>query len=241
MGSEERFYSPKFYRQLDATRDAAREILPIIIDLLKPASMVDVGCGAGHWLAAAAELGINDILGVDGEWALKTQLAIPREKFVAHDLRTPLKLGRKFDVALSLEVAEHLPESHAETLVETLCELAGRVVFSAAIPGQGGRHHVNEQWPGYWADLFRRCGYECCDVLRSRIWDNPRVMWYYAQNCLIFAREGVLAHLGAPARPLSLVHPGLWSAHVTQMNSPGKLLERLPKALLSRLKRQPGK
>jgi SAM-dependent methyltransferase len=241
MGSEERFYTPKFYRQLDATRDSAREILPIIIDLLKPASMVDVGCGAGYWLAAATELGVNDILGVDGGWVLKTQLAIPREKFVEHDLRTPLKLGRKFDVALSLEVAEHLPESQALTFAETLCELADRLVFSAAIPGQGGRHHINEQWPSYWAELFRGYGYECYDVLRSRIWDNPRVMWYYAQNCLIFGRAGILAHLGTPAQPLSLVHPGLWSAHVTQLNSPGKLLERLPKALVSRLKRQPGK
>jgi len=246
MGSEERLYSPKFYRQLDATRDSAREIVPIIIDLLKmdslkPASMIDVGCGPGHWLAAAAELGVRDVLGVDGEWVLKTQLAIPREKFVEHDLRTPLKLGRKFDVALALEVAEHLPQSRAQAFVETLCELADRVVFSAAIPGQGGRNHVNERWPSYWAELFRGCGYECYDVLRPRIWNNPRVLWYYAQNCLIFGDSGVLVHLGTPAQPLSLVHPGLWSARVTQMNSPGKLLERLPKALLSRLKRQPGK
>jgi len=235
---DERFYTPKFYRQLDATRDSAREVVPIIIDLLKPTSMVDVGCGAGHWLATATEFGVKDILGVDGGWVLNTRLAISREKFVKHDLRTPLKLGRKFDVALSLEVAEHLPESRAHSFVENLCELADRVVFSAAIPGQGGRHHVNEQWPGYWAELFRGFGYECYDVLRPRIWENPRVLWYYAQNCLIFGREGILANVGIPTQPLSLIHPGLWSAHITKMNSPEKLLERLPRALLSRFKRQ---
>jgi SAM-dependent methyltransferase len=237
---EERFYNPKFYRELDATRDSARIILPMIIDLmkidlLKPASIIDVGCGAGHWLAVAGELGLQDILGIDGEWALKTQLAIPREKFVEHDLRTPLMLGRKFDVALSLEVAEHLPESCAQAFVETLCGLADRVIFSAAIPGQGGRHHVNEQWPGYWAELFEKRGYDCHDILRPRIWNNPQVMWYYAQNCLIFGRRGVLAHLGTAAPPLSLVHPRLWTEHVAAIQSPGKLLERLPKAILKRL------
>lgn len=244
MGKEKRFYNPKFYRELEATRDSARETLPIIFDLmkrdlLKPASMVDIGCGAGHWLAVAAELGVKDILGIDGEWALRAQLAIPRDKFIEHDLRSPLKLGRRFDVALSLEVAEHLPESQARAFVETLCEAADRVVFSAAIPGQGGRHHINEQWPDYWAELFRGLGYECYDVLRPRIWDNPRVLWYYAQNCLIFTRTGTLSQLGTPATPLSLVHPGLWSVRVSHMNSPGKLLERLPKALLSRFKGPP--
>src|SRR5438552_12072354 len=173
----ERFYTPNFYADLEATRDSARAIVPTIIDLLRPASMVDIGCGSGYWLAAATEIGMKDTLCVDGVWALKTQLAIPRQRFLEHDLRDPLKLGRRFDVALSLEVAEHLPESCAQTFVENLCELADRVVFSAAIPGQGGRNHLNEQWPGYWFDIFRRCGYECYDVLRIKIWSILHVMW----------------------------------------------------------------
>ncbi len=109
MGREGRFYNEKFYRELDSTRESAAEILPIVIELLKPSSIVDIGCGSGHWLAAATKLGVTDILGVDGDWVKESQLAIPRDKFVPHDLSTPLKLGRRFDLALSLEVAEHLP------------------------------------------------------------------------------------------------------------------------------------
>ena len=238
MGHERRFYTPDFYRELESTRESAREILPILIELFKPASIIDVGCGAGHWLAAAIELGVQDVLGVDGSWVRESQLAIPREKLVVHDLATSLKIGRRFDLALSLEVAEHLPASSARGFVQSLSEVADVVVFSAALPGQGGRHHVNEQWPEYWAGLFKQFGYDCYDVLRPRIWNNARVIWYYAQNCLIFTRAGSASQPGAPVSPLSLVHPALWSAQVSRLDSPGKLLERLPKAIVSFLRRK---
>lgn len=237
MGDERRFYDRKFYRELDATRGSAQEILPIIFELIQSTSIVDIGCGTGHWLAAAIEFGINDVLGVDGEWASSAGLQIPREKFLARNLAVPLKLDRKFDLALSLEVAEHFPASQARTFVEALCTISDKVLFSAAIPGQGGRHHLNEQWPNYWADLFAEFGFKCYDLLRPRIWENPRVLWYYAQNCLIFARAASLEQWGDAAKPLSLVHPELWTSQMARLNSPGKLLERFPKAVLSRLRR----
>lgn len=175
-----RHYDAKFYSELRPAQESAREVLPIVFEVLKPASVVDIGCGTGHWLAAARELGVGDILGVDGPWVDKRQLAIPVEDFMVHDLATALKLERHFDLALSLEVAEHLPPSAAKTFVQNLCQAADVVVFSAAIPGQGGRRHLNEQWPAYWADLFQKFGFACYDYLRPRIWNNPGVAWYYA-------------------------------------------------------------
>jgi|SRR5579864_582285 len=237
MGKAQRFYDARFYRELESTQESARQVMPIVLDLLRPKSIIDIGCGAGYWLAAAMDLGVTDVLGVEGRWALQTALAIPREKFLVQDLTTPLGLNRKFDLAVCLEVAEHLPDSNARTFVQALCEAADKVFFSAAIPGQGGRRHLNEQWPGHWARLFGEFGFDCFDVLRPRIWSNPRVLWYYAQNSLIFARRGAL-ELPATAEPLSLVHPEPWSALTDRLNSPGKLLERLPKAILSVLRQK---
>src|ERR1700688_4240401 len=91
-----RYYNPKFYRELASAQQSAREILPLVLDVVKPASAVDIGCGTGNWLSVASELGVGDVLGVDGQW-VKAQLAIPADKFIAHDLSTPLRLGRRFD------------------------------------------------------------------------------------------------------------------------------------------------
>ena len=106
------------------------------------------------------------------------------------------------------------------------------ILFSAAVPGQGGTSHVNEQWPEYWADLFQEMGCECYDYLRPRIWNNSRIAWYYAQNSLIFVRAGRTHSFGEAVRPLPLVHPTLWSAEAERMRKPGKLLERLFRAIL---------
>ena len=114
-----KYYNPKFYRELASAQESAREILPLVLDVVKPASVIDIGCGTGNWLAIAHELGVRDILGIDGPW-VKAQLAIPPEKFIEHDLSTPLRLDRRFDLALSLEVAEHLPPSTAQTFVQSL-------------------------------------------------------------------------------------------------------------------------
>ena len=230
-----KYYNPKFYRELAFAQESAREILPLVLNALRPASIIDIGCGTGNWLAIAHELGVRDILGVDGSW-VKAQLAIPPEKFIEHDLSAPLKLDRRFDLALSLEVAEHLPASAAEIFVQSLCDAADIIIFSAAIPGQGGRRHVNEQWPAYWAELFADLGYQCYDFLRPKIWNNPRVTCHYAQNSMIFARAGSRDSFGEPTTPLPLVHPVLWSSQVARMKNPGKLLESLPKAILASIK-----
>ncbi|HEX3106173.1 MAG TPA: methyltransferase domain-containing protein [Terriglobales bacterium] len=230
-----KYYNPKFYRELSSAQESAREILPLVLDVVKPASLIDIGCGTGNWLAIAYELGVHEILGIDGAW-VKGQLAIPPQNFLEHDLSTPLKLNCRFDLALSLEVAEHLPASAARDFVQSLCEAADVVLFSAAIPGQGGRRHVNEQWPAYWAELFADLRYECYDFLRPRIWNNPRVTWHYAQNSMIFARAGSRYSFGEPTTPLPLIHPVLWSSQVARMKNPGKLLESLPKAILASIK-----
>lgn len=209
-------YTAAFYRrQCGGSRQSAREVVPVLIDLVGPRSVVDVGCGVGTWLSAFAESGVTDVCGVDGDWVDPALLEIPRSAFVGADLTRPLALGRSFDLVLSLEVAEHLPASAAETFVDSLSQLGPIVAFSAAVPQQGGLDHVNEQWPEYWADRFQARGYVAVDAVRPRIWTSERVEWFYAQNLLLFARPEILgdrprlrAELGrAAGRPLAVVHP----------------------------------
>lgn len=213
-------YSAEFFaKQRAGSYSSAKAILPIVFDLVSPRSVVDLGCGVATWLAVARELGVADVFGVDGEYVDRAQLSIPPECFMAADLSLPLRVGRKFDLAVSVEVAEHLPESAAKTFLGTLTDLAPVILFSAAIPDQGGKSHINEQWPTYWNSQFALLGYEMIDCIRWRIWDIPGINPWYAQNCFLFVKDGHLAeHPGLVAErskyqgyPLCVVHPSMFS------------------------------
>ncbi|HST69209.1 MAG TPA: class I SAM-dependent methyltransferase [Solirubrobacterales bacterium] len=208
-------YAEGFFASLDeGGRASADAVIPWLFEHLAPRSIVDVGCGTGTWLGIAREKGIDDVFGLDGPWVSPDALEIPPERFLAADLTVPPELGRTFDLVLSLEVAEHLPPAKAEGFVDCLTSLGPLVVFSAAIPGQGGIGHTNEQWPEYWSELFARRGYEPVDCLREVFWDDEGVDWWYAQNLLLFASPAALDAVPSlrehPSRgqvPRSLVHP----------------------------------
>ena len=90
---------------------SAAIMVPIILELTGAKSVIDIGCGAGNWLATFERLGVTDYLGIDGAHLPPETLRIPHERFRPHNLATPLSLDRRFDLAVSLEVAEHLPHS----------------------------------------------------------------------------------------------------------------------------------
>lgn len=215
----EPLYSAEFYRsQADGSAESARRILPIVFELLSPRSVVDVGCGIGTWLAVSGELGIENFLGIDGEYA-KEMLRIEASRFRAADLTSPLPQGGRFDLAICMEVAEHLPESRAESLVRDLTRLAPAVLFSAAIPGQGGTNHINEQWQDYWIELFRHQGYSAHDCIRPVVWNDPRVEYWYAQNAFLFLSAEARSRCPSlteirPDQLISVAHPRAFTGAV---------------------------
>ena len=209
-------YDHAFYTCLRSTaRKSAQQVVPIILRFVKPRTVIDIGCGTGTWLSVFAEYGVVDCLGVDGEMIPIDLLEIPNDRFIPFDLTKPYRCDRRFDLVLSLEVAEHLAEDCAQVFVTSLTQLGPVVLFSAAIPGQGGTCHLNEQWPDYWAALFRRCGFVPIDCVRRLVWDNDEVSWWYSQNTLVFCDEHYLQHNPILAQefqrsrgsPLSVVHP----------------------------------
>ncbi len=209
-------YSGTFFAHIrGGSRRSAQEIVPLVMALLQPRSVVDVGCGIGTWLTVFQQHGVEDICGIDGSYVETQTLEIPESCFMAHDLTQPLHLSRPFDLVMSLEVAEHVPSAYAEDFIASLTRLGPAVLFSAAIPFQGGTHHVNEQWPAYWIARFQRHGYVALDCLRPLLWHNTHVEWWYTQNMLLFVRQDCLAQypalhgVQAPGAtvPLALVHP----------------------------------
>ena len=156
----------------------AFEILPYVFDLFDPSSLLDVGCANGSWLHVAKQLGVEDVFGMDGIEVEESIKFLDSSEFLKHDLKEPIDLGRRFDMVISLEVAEHLPENSADSFVSTLVKHSDIIVFSAAVPGQGGQFHINEQWPDYWQSKFENNGFLAFDLLRDKFWDNVNVFWW---------------------------------------------------------------
>lgn len=207
-------YDGNWHRILAGRTEAsASRILGILARHFSLASAIDVGCGHGHWLAAARDLGIDDVVGLDGPW--NTDPGLPADRFRTVDFEQDWSIERRFDLALCLEVAEHISIARAPALVQALTAASDLVLFSAAIPYQGGFRHINEQWPSWWACLFASHGFEAFDVVRPVIWADSGVHVWYRQNVLLYCNRENRALVGAAERAaeeardrrLDVVHP----------------------------------
>ena len=170
----------------DRTMASAEAILPMVLTPSVPDSVVDVGCGHGLWLSMCLKLGVKTVLGLDGSYIDPAQMRIPPDSFQAMDLNCPGSIARKFDLAMSLEVAEHLRPSSTNDFVDLLTSLSDQVLFSAAIPGQPGDAHINVRWPAFWIKEFEKRGYVALDHIRPNIWHNENIALCYRQNLLFF-------------------------------------------------------
>lgn len=206
-------------RELHNTK-AAEKILPIIIGWFKIKNVLDIGCGIGSWLNVVEKLGISDFIGIDGDYVDRSLLMIPVSKFKVYDLREPLILEKKFDLVISLEVAEHLPESSADIFVNSLVKHADLILFSAAIPNQGGQNHLNEKWPKYWKEKFEKLGYSFYDIIRPLIWEDKEIEWWYRQNIFIIMRNDYSKNRFVKSEKfIDLVHPEMFEYKQSILNN----------------------
>jgi hypothetical protein len=201
-------YDGEFYlARRKRTLASAKRILRIVHQLVPFRSVADFGCGTGTWLSVALDdFEADGAIGLEGDWMRAEWLDDARIELRNLDLEQPASV-EPVDLAISLEVAEHVSAARAEGLVADLCATAPAVLFGAAIPGQGGVGHVNERWQSYWAGLFACHGWECYDAVRPLVWNDRDLPYWYRQNTLLYSREP----LDAP-RPtmLDLVHPDKW-------------------------------
>jgi SAM-dependent methyltransferase len=182
-------YNDNFHKvHFQNSIDSANEIVPLFLSYFKPKNVLDIGCGLGTWLSIF-EQNQCEVFGIDGDYVKPKDLVIDQNKFKAYDLNTSYSLEKKFDLAISLEVAEHIFPENAKIFIDSMCLHSDIVLFSAAVPGQEGTMHYNEQYNEYWIDLFSQNGYQCVDFLRHKIWNNHKISWWYRQNILIFIKK----------------------------------------------------
>lgn len=223
----------------DAVRDGAIRSASAVLDHYardhsKPAGVLDVGAGEGHWLDAAYALWPgSSMLGLDlierdsfpmvRYWDADGDVELPLHAVPhpdkMHSDDTPETTHRRWPLTLCLEMAEHVSPASGDRLVGDLCRVAECVLWSAAIPGQGGDGHVNEQPPAYWNDRFNRHGWFLVDPFRFPLWGDERVEPWYRQN-LLLAMPGAMYSDGRVGGPLAtsapphLVHPATFQAKI---------------------------
>jgi SAM-dependent methyltransferase len=193
-------YGPMFFDAISSgCQRSAAKIVPVIYDMIHPLTVIDVGCGEGWWGKVFEDLGCQ-VLGIDGEYVEDTLI-----DFHAWDLEKPFNLDLHVDLVICLEVAEHLTPERAVGFIADLCRLAPVILFSAAIPGQGGQGHINCQWPTYWAELFADEGFVLSGSIRNRFWDDNDIEPWYRQNLMI-ATSDSYSEL-QDSGPLNRIHP----------------------------------
>lgn len=243
-------YDQEFYAgQVGRSRESAAVIVPLIQQAVGARSMVDVGCGVGSWPLAFLKHGCGVAHGIDGPWVTESDL--PAGSFFQFDFEkaatpfAPPLPRHRYDLVTSFEFVEHVDEALSEPLIDLFCRLSDIVIVGGAIPHQGGQHHVNERWPGYWAEKFRHRGYEPCDFIRPQVW-NANVEPWYAQNPVAYFKGSAPAELKdaaarAWATPLALVHPEMWERLVmANPPRPARLRDRiaaLPRRVAGKVKR----
>jgi SAM-dependent methyltransferase len=207
------FYNEGFYLdQKDSSYRSATIVLDFLFRYYCPKSVVDVGCGLGTWLKVCREKGVKTIKGYDVNEMPADQFFIDRNLVEIIDLEKPVAVSQTYDLALSVEVAEHIDPGHTERYLDYLTALSDVILFSAANPHQLGMGHVNEQPPTYWSERFGRRQFLCFDLLRPTLMNVEGISWWYRQNLLLFVHEkraGRFREQGlAPVEsPMYLYHP----------------------------------
>lgn len=184
-------YNSNFYlQQADGSKRSALILLNEVFKLYKPTSVLDIGCGVGSWLSAAEDLGASRLYGYEGRWVEKDKMLSKNIELSTMDLSQHFASQHRVDLALSLEVGEHLPCDNSGALVSALCDSSDVVLFGAGIPYQWGTSHINLQWQSFWAKLFREKGFTAYDIIRAATWKSEAVEWWYRQNTLLYVKSG---------------------------------------------------
>jgi len=198
-------YEERFFDYVGrGARRSAQNVIPFLRGHLHVSSVVDIGCGRGVWVDEWRRNGVEDVLGIDGDYVSADRLVIPKENFAALNLSEPIRLGRRFDLVQSLEVAEHICASRAEIFTDSLVAHSDVILFSAAGPGQGGEFHINEQPYQYWRDKFARRGFEVVDCIRPNIVDIRAIEPWYRYNMFLYVHEKALDRIPPMLRRMQL-------------------------------------
>lgn len=205
-------YDEKYYKKhQDGSYQSAQIILKFIQKITNFQTLIDYGCGMGTWGSAAKALGVSRYVGIDQNSYDPTYMLIGPSDYMQQDLQEPIDIASKFDLAICVEVAEHIPKDKSDILLNNVCQNSEVVLFSAALPRQGGTGHINEQPCSYWIQKFRTRGYLPVDCIRPFFWNEEQIEIWYRNNCILYLTSEALkqfkVNIPPTLPPTDIIHP----------------------------------
>lgn len=184
-------YDKTFYDEPNTRKKlSANHVADIIVDNLEFESVFDIGCGIGMFICEIRRRG-KEVLGCDYSEAAIANACEGISVFQA-DVTETISVGRKFDLVLCFEVAEHIAEKFSDQLVDNCVRHSDSILFTAAPPGQGGVGHINEQPYSYWQNKFAARGFvyneEVSVKLKNTMREQNVVSWI-ADNIMYFNKQ----------------------------------------------------
>ena len=185
-------YDDKFFdKNLEWNTPIAAKLAGVLLDCFHPRSVVDLGCGNAEFLNEFQKKGII-VQGYEGSRSAIGKASIDKQHIKLFDLRNKIEEKEKYDLALCLEVAEHIENKFSQRLVENLTSLSDKVVFTAATPGQGGHFHINEQPREFWVNIFKQRNYGYDAQTTEKVKNDMKkagVLSWYCDNLMVFKKD----------------------------------------------------
>lgn len=182
-------YSREYYSNHDqGSYDSAITILSRLSAYVNPQSVIDIGCGSGTWCKAAMNVWGIVALGIDQHSYEDCNMHIPESQYLQNDIRSRVH-GYHADLVICVEVIEHIDEEYEDTVLDNICAMSNTILFSGALPFQGGTGHVNEKPYSYWVEKFNRRGFYLDERIRHDIWDDARVAIWYRNNIMLLHKN----------------------------------------------------
>jgi len=193
----DKVYTHSFFQSLIKYRPEYHYIADIITTYFKPTSIIDWGCGCGYILEKLKMNGVQDVYGIEGSKdALEFVPDSIKENVIIGDVL--LHDAKVYDMAISIEVAEHLEEKNSARFVNSICNSASKYIWwSAAQIGQGGTGHINCQPLSYWQEIFEEISlfepdWEMNYKIKQELLKNSQIAmgfsWLHS-NLIVFRRK----------------------------------------------------